>query len=132
MVLHEMLMLLLLLCKGNYVTWDEPMQRAVDSFKFNNPPYSARYVGSMVRNPLATRCSCLGELRIVCMYVWQVSDVHRTLLYGGIYLYPPDKKKVMLRMYVYNSDAGACMYVCMLACRATASCASYTRASPWR
>ena len=32
------------------------------------------------------------------MYVWQVSDVHRTLLYGGIYLYPPDKKKVMLRM----------------------------------
>eukprot|EP01036_Dinobryon_divergens_P035622 gene35622-46199_t len=54
---------------GNYTTWDEPMQRAVDSFKFNNPPYSARYVGSMV------------------------SDVHRTLLYGGIYLYPPDKKK---------------------------------------
>ena len=98
MVLHVMLILLLSPCKGNYVTWDEPMQRAVDSFKFNNPPYSARYVGSMVRNPLATRCSCIGELRIVCMYVWQVSDVHRTLLYGGIYLYPPDKKKVMNRM----------------------------------
>ena len=54
---------------GNYVTWDEPMQKAVDSFKFSNPPYTARYVGSMV------------------------SDVHRTLLYGGVYLYPADKAK---------------------------------------
>ena len=59
---------------GNYVTWDEPMQRAVDGFKFNKvdgkyKPYTARYVGSMV------------------------ADVHRTLLYGGIYLYPADKEK---------------------------------------
>jgi fructose-1,6-bisphosphatase I len=55
---------------GNYVTWDENMQRAVDKFKFNEPtPYTARYVGSMV------------------------ADVHRTILYGGIYLYPADKKK---------------------------------------
>ena len=42
---------------GNYVTWDAPMQRAVDAFKFESPtPYTARYVGSMV------------------------ADVHRTLL----------------------------------------------------
>lgn len=61
--------------EGNYITWDEQMQRAVDSFKFNQDasgkpkPYSGRYVGSMV------------------------ADVHRTLLYGGIYLYPADKAK---------------------------------------
>jgi len=56
--------------EGNYSTWDEETQRAVDSFKFNEPkPYAARYVGSMV------------------------SDVHRTLLYGGVYMYPADKKK---------------------------------------
>jgi fructose-1,6-bisphosphatase I len=55
---------------GNYITWDEPMKRAVDKFKFNEPtPYTARYVGSMV------------------------ADVHRTLLYGGIYMYPADIKK---------------------------------------
>jgi fructose-1,6-bisphosphatase I len=55
---------------GNYITWDENMQRAVDKFKFNSPtPYTARYVGSMV------------------------ADVHRTIIYGGIYLYPADKKK---------------------------------------
>jgi fructose-1,6-bisphosphatase I len=55
--------------EGNYSTWDENMQRAVDGFKFNEPkPYSARYVGSMV------------------------ADVHRTLLYGGIFMYPADKK----------------------------------------
>eukprot|EP01038_Epipyxis_sp_PR26KG_P011547 gene11547-15466_t len=55
--------------EGNYTTWDPNMQRAVDSFKFNQPAYSARYVGSMV------------------------SDVHRTLLYGGVYLYPADAAK---------------------------------------
>lgn len=56
--------------EGNYTTWDANMQRAVDGFKFNKPkPYTARYVGSMV------------------------ADVHRTLLYGGIYLYPADAAK---------------------------------------
>jgi len=55
---------------GNYITWDANMQRAVDGFKFNTPtPYTARYVGSMV------------------------ADVHRTIMYGGIYLYPADAKK---------------------------------------
>lgn len=54
---------------GNYTTWDTNMQAAIDGFKFNKPPYTARYVGSMV------------------------ADVHRTLLYGGIYLYPADVKK---------------------------------------
>lgn len=55
---------------GNYTTWDKNMQRAVDGFKFNSPkPYTSRYVGSMV------------------------ADIHRTLLYGGIYLYPADAKK---------------------------------------
>lgn len=54
---------------GNYTTWDDNMQRAIDGFRFNSPPYTARYVGSMV------------------------ADIHRTLLYGGIYLYPADKKK---------------------------------------
>lgn len=56
--------------EGNYVTWDSNMQKAVDDFKFNKPkPYTARYVGSMV------------------------ADVHRTLMYGGIYLYPADAAK---------------------------------------
>lgn len=55
---------------GNYITWDANMQKAVDDFKFNKPkPYTARYVGSMV------------------------ADVHRTLMYGGIYLYPADAAK---------------------------------------
>lgn len=55
--------------EGNYLTWDDNMQRAVDGFRLNNPAYTARYVGSMV------------------------ADVHRTLLYGGIYLYPADRVK---------------------------------------
>lgn len=55
--------------EGNYTTWDQHMQKAVDSFKFRKSPYTARYVGSMV------------------------ADVHRTLMYGGIYMYPADAAK---------------------------------------
>lgn len=54
--------------EGNSVQWDKPILNAVDSFKNAAKPYSARYVGSMV------------------------ADIHRTLLYGGIYLYPADNK----------------------------------------
>ena len=54
--------------EGNFTKWDEPIQRAVQDFKHAPKPYSLRYVGSMV------------------------SDIHRTLLYGGIFMYPADNK----------------------------------------
>lgn len=56
--------------EGNYLTWDHCMQKAVDDFRLNKPAYTARYVGSMV------------------------ADAHRTLMYGGIYMYPADAAKV--------------------------------------
>jgi len=52
--------------EGNSPYWDKPIQDAVADFKVKK--YAARYVGSMV------------------------SDVHRTILYGGIFLYPADTK----------------------------------------
>ncbi|KAG2234929.1 hypothetical protein INT48_000356 [Thamnidium elegans] len=51
--------------EGNYKYFDEPSKKYVDQVK---QKYSARYVGSMV------------------------SDIHRTLLYGGIFGYPADSK----------------------------------------
>uniref|UniRef100_A0A1D1YAA3 Fructose-1,6-bisphosphatase, cytosolic n=1 Tax=Anthurium amnicola TaxID=1678845 RepID=A0A1D1YAA3_9ARAE len=57
--------------EGNAKNWDEPTTKYVERCKFpkdGSPPKSLRYVGSMV------------------------ADVHRTLLYGGIFLYPADKK----------------------------------------
>merc|ERR1712046_268701 len=51
---------------GNSKSWDQPIKDYVKTCKTWG--YSARYVGSMV------------------------ADVHRTLLYGGIFLYPADKK----------------------------------------
>ncbi|KAI9252923.1 fructose-1,6-bisphosphatase [Phascolomyces articulosus] len=51
--------------EGNYKHFDEPCKKYVDQVK---QKYSARYVGSMV------------------------SDIHRTLLYGGIFGYPADAK----------------------------------------
>jgi len=52
--------------EGNSHSWDQPIKDSVKGFKESG--YAARYVGSMV------------------------SDVHRTLLYGGVFLYPADKK----------------------------------------
>jgi fructose-1,6-bisphosphatase I len=54
--------------EGNSDRWDEPIKAAVEGFKSGEKPYAARYVGSMV------------------------ADIHRTILYGGIYLYPADAK----------------------------------------
>jgi len=57
--------------EGNSVYFHKPVISYLNSIKFpssGKPPYSARYIGSMV------------------------ADVHRTLLYGGIFGYPDDKK----------------------------------------
>jgi fructose-1,6-bisphosphatase I len=50
--------------------WDDACKTYFEKVKFpkEKSPYSARYIGSMV------------------------ADVHRTLLYGGIFAYPSDKK----------------------------------------
>jgi fructose-1,6-bisphosphatase I len=57
--------------EGNYRNWSEGQQRLMNHLqgRDGNPePYNARYVGSMV------------------------ADVHRTLLYGGLFMYPADTK----------------------------------------
>ena len=58
--------------EGNYNYWDEGTKRYVDYLKgkdnHSGKPYSLRYIGSMV------------------------ADLHRTLLYGGIFMYPIDYK----------------------------------------
>merc|ERR1711934_456055 len=64
--------------EGNYSLWDDNIKKSVDQFKglTGDKPYSARYVGSMV------------------------SDVHRTLLYGGIFMYPADTKSTKGKLRV--------------------------------
>jgi len=59
--------------EGNYEDWDEPTKAYVDECKqpqkhLNGKPMKGRYIGSMV------------------------ADVHRTLLYGGIFSYPGTSK----------------------------------------
>lgn len=57
--------------EGNSLYWEEPVKEYFESLKQlqeNGKPYSARYIGSMV------------------------ADAYRTLLYGGIFAYPADKK----------------------------------------
>jgi len=57
--------------EGNSLYFHPPVTKYLESIKYpqgGKAPYSARYIGSMV------------------------ADVHRTLLYGGIFGYPDDKK----------------------------------------
>ncbi|KAK3426210.1 fructose-1,6-bisphosphatase, cytosolic isoform X2 [Eucalyptus grandis] len=57
--------------EGNAKNWDGPTAKYVEKCKFpkdGSSSKSLRYIGSMV------------------------ADVHRTLLYGGVFLYPADKK----------------------------------------
>jgi fructose-1,6-bisphosphatase I len=57
---------------GNYTRWSRGQQRLVDHLRGvdgrNDKPFSSRYIGSLV------------------------ADLHRTLLYGGIFMYPADDK----------------------------------------
>ncbi|HLF14735.1 MAG TPA: class 1 fructose-bisphosphatase [Bacteroidota bacterium] len=58
--------------EGNFSSWDPGMQKYIqylkETDKSTGRPYSLRYIGTMV------------------------GDAHRTLLYGGIFAYPGDKK----------------------------------------
>ena len=58
--------------EGNSLYWEDWTKEYFDSLKYpleqTGKPYSARYIGSMV------------------------ADAYRTLLYGGIFAYPTDKK----------------------------------------
>jgi len=60
--------------EGNYCKWSDGMKKYIDYLKEDDKttqrPYSSRYVGSLV------------------------ADFHRNLLYGGIFIYPADKKNV--------------------------------------
>lgn len=59
--------------EGNHNKWDEPTKRFISHLREDDQetdrPYSLRYIGSLV------------------------SDVHRTLCYGGVFLYPADCSK---------------------------------------
>jgi len=58
--------------EGYWSYWDEPTRKIVNHFKSNDndlgQPYSLRYIGSLV------------------------SDFHRNLIYGGIFMYPADSR----------------------------------------
>lgn len=58
--------------EGNYLYWPNGLKRYIKYLqqydKATDRPYSSRYIGSFV------------------------SDFHRNLIYGGIYMYPADKK----------------------------------------
>jgi fructose-1,6-bisphosphatase I len=77
--------------EGNYGRWSEEQRRLVDHLKGvdgrNREPYSSRYIGSLV------------------------ADFHRTLLYGGIFMYPADAKNARGKLRLLY-EASPLAFIC--------------------
>lgn len=73
--------------EGNAMYWEEPVKEYVESLKYpkDGKPYSGRYIGSMV------------------------ADAYRTLLYGGIFAYPADKKSTKGKLRILYECAPMAM-----------------------
>lgn len=85
--------------EGNYHTWEDKVRRYVDYLKDSDSatgrPYGLRYIGSLV------------------------ADVHRTLLYGGIFLYPGSVKKPSGKLRLLYEASPLAMVVQQAGGRAT-------------
>jgi fructose-1,6-bisphosphatase I len=78
--------------EGNYARWSDGQRRLIDYLKGvdgqNPKSFSSRYIGSMV------------------------SDIHRTLLYGGLFMYPADTKNRMGKLrLLYEANPMAMVVV---------------------
>ena len=77
--------------EGNYLRWGAGQRRLIDHMKgtdgSNEQPFSSRYVGSMV------------------------ADLHRTLLYGGIFMYPADLKSPQGKLRLLYEAAPMAMII---------------------
>ncbi|HTM58641.1 MAG TPA: class 1 fructose-bisphosphatase [Candidatus Udaeobacter sp.] len=77
--------------EGNYSQWTDGVKRYIDYLKVDDAathrPYSSRYVGSLV------------------------ADFHRNLLYGGIFLYPGDRKNPSGKLRVLYEAAPLALIV---------------------
>ncbi|KAL2324627.1 hypothetical protein Fmac_023685 [Flemingia macrophylla] len=85
--------------EGNAKNWDGPTTKYVEKCKFpkdGSSSKSLRYIGSPLVVGSAKKLLIQITPKITnSLHVRQssmVADVHRTLLYGGIFLYPADKK----------------------------------------
>lgn len=85
--------------EGNYQSWQDNVRRYVDYLKNTDSatgrPYGLRYIGSLV------------------------ADVHRTLLYGGIFLYPGSVKKPSGKLRLLYEASPLAMVVQQAGGRAT-------------
>jgi fructose-1,6-bisphosphatase I len=77
--------------EGNAASWDEGTTKYIqylkETDKETSRPYSMRYIGSLV------------------------ADLHRTLLYGGIFLYPADRKSPKGKLRLLYEAAPMAMIV---------------------
>lgn len=85
--------------EGNSVNWSSEQRRLVDHLKgldgSNSKPYGSRYIGSLV------------------------ADFHRTLLYGGLFMYPADRKNPQGKLRLLYEAAPVAMIVEQAGGRAT-------------
>jgi fructose-1,6-bisphosphatase I len=96
--------------EGNYTRWSPALRRLVDHLKGvdgqNQKPFSSRYIGSLV------------------------ADVHRTLLYGGIFMYPADSKSPRGKLRLLYECAPLALIVKQAGGRATDGCTDILNLEP--
>ncbi|XP_076894280.1 fructose-1,6-bisphosphatase, cytosolic isoform X2 [Bidens hawaiensis] len=93
--------------EGNAKNWDGPTAKFVEKCKFptdGSPAKSLRYIGRYLLIIISSFIILTKKSILSCFYLVflkfcflticysMVADVHRTLLYGGVFLYPADKK----------------------------------------
>jgi fructose-1,6-bisphosphatase I len=80
--------------EGYYSRWSDGQQRLVDHLKGtdgrNDQPFSSRYIGSLV------------------------ADFHRNLLYGGLFMYPPDARSAKGKLRLLY-EASPLAFICRAA-----------------
>jgi fructose-1,6-bisphosphatase I len=62
--------------EANYERWDIDMKHYIKQYRTQNSKYTQRWIGSMV------------------------SDIHRTLLYGGMFCYPSDENNILGKLRI--------------------------------
>ncbi len=95
--------------EGNFLTWDLQIQKAVEEFRLNRPkPYTSRLMNALYIFDHSDfflnyiyYFYLINYINYIEFYFFSfyryvgsmVADVHRTLLYGGVFAYPADAAK---------------------------------------
>lgn len=120
--------------EGNSLYWEDNTKKYFESLKYpaeeGGKPYSGRYIGTSTPFRFTTHLSLdnlvVYDSRLIREFIItgsMVADAYRTLLYGGIFAYPADKKSPKGKLRI--------LYECAVSLTASTPPPSYGSAFPF-